>query len=97
MNPNKTTEVIHKQPSRLTLIVWVLGLGLGMALVAIYGFNVPVTTVFSYGLLVLMIGAHFFMHAGHGSHDHNSHSHQSSSGETGTKTHSQSDQRGGCH
>jgi hypothetical protein len=97
MNQNKTTEVSLNRPSRLTLIMWILGLGLGVALIAIYGFNVPVNTVFTYGFLVLMIGAHFFMHAGHSSHDHNSHSHQSSSDETGTKTHSHSDHRGGCH
>jgi hypothetical protein len=97
MNPNKIIGNGQKRFSRLSIFMWVLGLGLGVALIALYGFKVPVGTLLSYGLLALMIGAHFFMHAGHGSHAHNNHSHQSSSGEIGSKTGSHSDHRGGCH
>lgn len=49
-------------------LVWFLGIGLLLALVAIFLFNVPVGTVANYGLLAFFLGGHFFMHGSHGGH-----------------------------
>ncbi len=53
---------------RIPRIVWILGAGLGAALLAIFAFNVAVNTVIYYGFFVLMMGSHFFMHGSHGGH-----------------------------
>jgi hypothetical protein len=53
---------------RIPPIVWFLGAGLVVALVAIFFFNVALNTVASYGFFALMIGSHFFMHGSHGGH-----------------------------
>lgn len=40
------------------------------AVAAILVFNVPVTTVLTYGFLGIVLFGHFFMHGSHGGHDH---------------------------
>lgn len=49
-------------------MMWFLGIGLVIALIAIFVFNVAVSTVAFYGLFAFMIGSHFFMHGGHAGH-----------------------------
>ena len=49
---------------RLRMVAQFLGLGVIVALVAIYIFNVPVGTVIYFGLLALMFSAQFIMHGG---------------------------------
>jgi len=60
---------------RIPPIVWFLGLGLIAALVAIFVFNVALSTVAYFGFIALMVGSHLFMHGGHGGHG-NSQGHQ---------------------
>lgn len=57
---------VTDRPVRIPPIAWFLGVGLIVALVAIFFFNVAINTVAYYGFLALMIGSHFFMHGGHG-------------------------------
>lgn len=54
--------------SGLPLTGWIVPAGVAAALVAIFVFNVAVSTVLIYGLVGLMIFSHLFMHSGHGSH-----------------------------
>ena len=56
------------RPVRIPPIVWILGVGLIIALAAILVFKVAVSTVVYYGFIALMIGGHFFMHGSHGGH-----------------------------
>ena len=56
------------RPVRVPPIVWILGLGLIVALAAIFVFNVPLSTVGYYALFAFFIGSHFFMHGAHGGH-----------------------------
>lgn len=56
------------RPFRIPRIVWILGASLIVALVAIFVFNVAVSTVAYYGFLAFMLGSHFFMHGSHGAH-----------------------------
>lgn len=64
-NPSST---ISGRSFRIPVIVWVLGIGLLIALAAIFVFDVPISTVGYYSFFAVMIGSHFFMHAGHGGH-----------------------------
>ena len=59
---------VKDRPVRIPPIVWFLGIGLIVALVAIFFFNVAINTVAYYGFFALMIGSHFFMHGSHGGH-----------------------------
>ena len=59
---------VTDRPVRIPPIVWVLGIGLVIALIAIFVFNVAVNTVAYYGLLAFVFGSHFFMHGSHGGH-----------------------------
>ncbi len=59
------------RPVRIPPIVWLLGLGLIAAVVAIFFFNIAFSTVAYYGFFGLMIGSHLFMHGSHGGHQHN--------------------------
>lgn len=59
---------VTDRPVRIPPIVWVLGIGLVIALIAIFVFNVAVNTVTYYGLLAFVFGSHFFMHGSHGGH-----------------------------
>lgn len=83
---------IDDRPLRIPPIVWVLGGGLIAALVAIFVFNVAVSTVIYYGFFVLMMGSHFFMHGGHGGHQHGS-----TSNNTDSSKNEHSKHTGGCH
>ena len=56
------------QPVPIPPVVWLLGLGLIVALVAIFGFGVPLGTVGYYALIAFFVGSHFFMHGSHGAH-----------------------------
>jgi len=56
------------RPMRIPPVVWILGLGLIIALAAIFVFNVPLSTVGYYALFAFFIGSHFFMHGAHGGH-----------------------------
>lgn len=53
---------------RIPRIVWILGAGLVVALIALFVFDVPLGTVLSYGLIALAMGGHLFMHGSHGGH-----------------------------
>ena len=59
---------VTDRPVRIPPIVWFLGIGLIVALVAIFVFNVAINTVAYYGFFALMMGSHFFMHGSHGGH-----------------------------
>ena len=56
------------RPVRIPPIAWILGLGLIVALAAIFVFNVPLSTVGYFALFALFMGSHFFMHGSHGGH-----------------------------
>ena len=56
------------RPVRVPPAVWILGLGLIVALVAIFVFSVPLGTVGYYALIAFFVGSHFFMHGSHGGH-----------------------------
>jgi hypothetical protein len=59
------------RPVRIPPIAWFLGLGLFIALVAIFVFNVPLGTVGYVAFIAFFMGSHFFMHGSHGGHDGN--------------------------
>ncbi len=65
MEHNPPTTV---RPVRTPPIAWILGVGLIVALVAIFVFNVPLSTVGYYALIAFFVGSHFFMHGSHGGH-----------------------------
>lgn len=50
--------------ARLPIVVSFLGLGIIVALIAIYILNVPVGTVIYFGLLALMLTGQFMMNRG---------------------------------
>lgn len=56
------------RPVRIPPTVWILGLGMIVALAAIIVFNVPLSTVGYVALFALFMGSHFFMHGSHGGH-----------------------------
>lgn len=89
---------VTDRPTRIPPIVWFLGLGLIAALVAIFVFNVAVSTVAYYGFILLMVGSHLFMHGGHGGsrqHQHGPVSNAAVSDKPDTNKHS--GHTGGCH
>lgn len=55
---------IASRHARLPILVSFLGLGIIVALIAIYIFNVPVGTVIYFGLLALMFSIQFIMNRG---------------------------------
>jgi hypothetical protein len=59
---------VTDRPVRIPPIVWFLGIGLIVALVAIFVFNVAINTVAYYGFFAFMMGSHFFMHGSHSGH-----------------------------
>ena len=61
-------QIVANQPVRVPRVVWILGLGLAVALAAIFIFNVPLTTVGFYTLMAFFLGSHLFMHGSHGGH-----------------------------
>ncbi len=65
------------RPWHIPSVVWIAGVGLLMALLAIVVFNVPVSTVVTWGIFIaLMFGSHF-LHGVHGDHDSSSYGQQS--------------------
>jgi hypothetical protein len=89
---------IDDRPLRIPPIVWVLGIGLIVALVAIFVFKVAISTVAYYGFFALMMGSHFFMHGSHGGHGGPAgHQHGSTSTTTATNKDEHSKHTGGCH
>ena len=63
MNINTTVK-----KSRFLKLALVVLIGIIVALVAIFVFKVKPSLVLNYGLIVVMIGSHFFMHSGHENH-----------------------------
>lgn len=90
-----------KRQTNIPPVIWLLGIGLIAALVAVFVFNVAVSTVVYYGFFVFMIGSHFFMHGGHGGHSgagghqHGPVSNVAESDKSDTNKHS--GHTGGCH
>ncbi len=89
---------VTDRPFRIPPIVWLLGIGLIAALVAIFVFNVAVSTVAYYGFFVLFAGSHFFMHGSHGGHG-GSQGHQHGTVSNGAESDKNEHSRhtGGCH
>ena len=83
---------------RIPPIVWVLLAIVPAGLGGVLFLQVPMDQAVTYGLIALMIVAHFFMHGGHGSHgahDHRGESRPDAGGADApddTSAH-----RGGCH
>ncbi len=86
---------VEDRPLRIPPIVWFLGVGLVVALIAIFVFNVSINTVAYYGFFALMMGSHFFMHGSHGGHG--GHQHGSTSNNTDSNKGEHSGRAGGCH
>ena len=97
-NPPATDRLVRIPP-----IAWFLGLGLLVALVAIFVFNVPLGTVGYYALIAFFIGGHFFMHGSHGghaSHGQNADARTNVDGPAGagqSKSDEHAGHSGGCH
>ena len=86
------------RPLHIPPIVWSLGLGLIAALVAIFIFNVALSTVAYYGFFAIMMGSHFFMHGSHGGHGgHTGHQTGAESNTTETNKNEHAGMSGGCH
>ena len=87
------------RPVRIPPVVWFLGLGLMVALVAILIFNVPLGTVGYYALFAVFIGSHFFMHGAHGGHAGHEPRTTNADGPAGATQakDEQSRHSGGCH
>lgn len=85
---------VTDRPTRVSPVVWILGAGLVIALVAIFIFNISISTVAYYGFLAFMFGGHFFMHGSHGTHGNHAGHDQS-----GPESSKDEDARhtGGCH
>lgn len=92
---------VTDHPARIPPVIWFLGIGLIAALVAIFIFNVAVSTVAYYGLLAFVFGGHIFMHGSHGGHggsgqhQHGPVSNAAVSDKPDTNEHS--GHTGGCH
>lgn len=86
---------------RIPIWVWVIVAAIVIGGIAVFGFNVPLTTVGTYGFFILMMGSHFFMHGSHGGHGGNeNHSAQNVSQSKADPTQKANDQQGhsgGCH
>jgi len=89
---------VTDRPTRVPLIVWFLGIGLIAALVAIFIFNVDVSTVPYYGFLAFVVGGHFFMHGSHGGHGGSAgHEHGPESNAVEADKDQHTGHTGGCH
>jgi hypothetical protein len=67
---HKYETISAEAPRKFPLKALLAAMVILAAAAAILVFNVPITTVLSYGFLGLMLFGHFFMHAGHGDHDY---------------------------
>lgn len=83
---------VDDRPLRVSPIVWFLGAGLIIALIAIFVFNVSINTVAYYGFIALMFGGHLLMHGGYRGHQHGSPSNAAESNQNEHSKHT-----GGCH
>ena len=73
-----THSTTDARPIRIPRIIWIVGGGLLIALVALVIFKVPFSTVAYFGFLALLMGSHIFMHGSHGGHgDHIQHANPS--------------------
>ena len=89
---------ITEHERKIPPVVWLLGVGLLAAVIAILVFNVAVNTVVYYGFFALMMGSHFFMHGSHGGHGGPvGHQHGATSNNADTNKHEHSGHSGGCH
>ena len=89
---------IDDRPLHIPPIVWFLGVGLIVALVAVFFFNVAINTVAYYGFFALMMGSHFFMHGSHGGHGGSQgHQHGAESNGAESNKNEHSGHTGGCH
>lgn len=92
---------VTDRPLRIPPIVWFLGAGLIVALIAIFVFDVAINTVVYYGFIALMIGGHFFMHGGHAGHGghggHSGHPSSAASNPDEANKDEQAGHSGGCH
>ena len=86
---------ITEHERKIPPVVWLLGVGLLAAVIAIFVFNVAVNTVVYYGFFALMMGSHFFMHGSHGGPA--GHQHGATSNNADTNKHEHSGHSGGCH
>lgn len=71
MNPG-TSNASSAPTTRIPTAAWVVVAALAAGLAAVFVFNVPISTVFTFGLIGLMLFSHLFMHGshdGHGGHD----------------------------
>jgi hypothetical protein len=69
MEHQHTPSVIEPdRPLRISPAVWLIGVGLITALLAVFVFKVAAGTVITYSFIGLMLVSHLFMHGGHGSH-----------------------------
>jgi hypothetical protein len=99
MEHHPTTNTVSGRPFRIPRILWILFAGLLIAMAAIFIFDVPIGTVGYYALFALLMGSHFFMHAGHGRHG--GQDHQGSNRDESATDPSSKDEHaghsGGCH
>lgn len=95
--PHSSTTPVRR--SGLPLTGWVALAGIAAALVAIFVFNVAVSTVLIYGVVGLMFFSHLFMHGGHGSHGGHSDSTTppGSTEANATQKSKHTGHSGGCH
>jgi hypothetical protein len=91
----------RSRPGRVSPVVWFLGLGVVVALVALFVFNVPLNTVGYYALIAVFFGSHLFMHgshSGHAGHDVPSRPDQASGPAASAQTQDEQRQNSGrCH
>ena len=93
----QNTDVTERQTT-VPPVVWFLGIGLIIAVVAIFFFNVAVSTVAYYGFFAFIMGSHFFMHGGHAGHGGSAgHQHGSASNSVESNKDDHSNHTGGCH
>lgn len=68
MNPG-TPNASTGATTHIPTAAWVVVAALAAGLAAVFVFNVPISTVFTFGLIGLMLFSHLFMHGSHGGHD----------------------------
>jgi len=97
----------HTNPDRpwhIPSVVWIVAVSLLIALLAIVFFNVPVSTVVTWGIFIaLMFGSHF-LHGGHGGHESSYEQQSKPSSDASDQVNAtqpvkadQTNHRGGCH
>ena len=87
--------------SRVRLLIRMLALTVIASFIAIFAFNVALSTVAAYALFALFCGSHLFMHGSHGGQQHTNHASSNSSpqalSEKATSTEDHADHSKGCH